>query len=288
MSDIVSYLMPWEFSPTVLISTLLVLGSYTRGLSALRRAGMGPGVWRPLTFLCGLLLVYGSLQSRFDYLSQHMFWVHRLQHLILHHLGPVLLILSFPGEVIQRGLPLVFRERILHPLMRLRWIDGIFRFVQHPLVAPLLFVGLIYLWLIPTVHFTAMLDADRYRLMNWSMVVDGLLFWWLMLTPSRLQRATAISYPRRLVILSVVTLLQILLGAHIALHKSELYGVYAICGRAWAISPLEDQELGGLITWIPPAMMSGFAILVVLHHILQSSDEPRLAVRGLAHDAPAP
>lgn len=47
--------------------------------------------------------------------------------------------------------------------------------------------------------------------------------------------------------------------------------MYAICGRAWALSPLVDQEFGGLLTWIPAAMMSGFGVLVVLHHILHAS-----------------
>lgn len=281
-----SYLLPWEFSPAVLLTCLLILGSYVRGVYALRRRGKSPGLCQPIAFALGIALIYASLQTRFDYVSQHMFWVHRLQHLILHHVAPIILVLAAPGEIIVLGLPQTLRDRVMYPFVHLSWVGRLFRLLQHPLIAPLLFVGLIYFWLIPSVHFTAMLDANRYRLMNWSMVIDGLLFWWLMLTPSHLQQSTAISYPRRLVILSVVTLLQILLGAHIALHKTELYRVYAVCGRAWAISPLADQQLGGLLTWIPPAMMSGLAILVVLHRILHSSDRPEFAPQALTRGVP--
>ncbi|MGH8148676.1 MAG: cytochrome c oxidase assembly protein, partial [Steroidobacteraceae bacterium] len=142
------------------------------------------------------------------------------------------------------------------------------RIVQHPVVAPLVFVGLIYFWLTPSVHFAAMLDIDRYRAMNWGMAVDGILFWWLMLAPRRLQGPAAIGYPMRILIVFLVTLPQIVIGAYISLHGSLLYDVYAICGRAWAVSPLTDQEVGGLLTWIPAAMMSAIAVLIILRRLL--------------------
>jgi len=68
-------------------------------------------------------------------------------------------------------------------------------------------------------------------------------------------------------------ILQILPGAYIAMHHSMLYDVYDICGRAWAIDPLTDQEIGGLLTWIPAAMMSVVASLVVLSYILHDKQD---------------
>ncbi|HMA32423.1 MAG TPA: cytochrome c oxidase assembly protein [Casimicrobiaceae bacterium] len=65
-----------------------------------------------------------------------------------------------------------------HPLTR-----GAYRFLQNPVVAPVLFVGLIYLWLTPAVHFDVMLSDRYYAVMNWSMLLDGLLFWSLVLDP---------------------------------------------------------------------------------------------------------
>jgi len=58
--------------------------------------------------------------------------------------------------------------------------------------------------------------------------------------------------------------LQIVVGAYIALSKHVLYDVYSVCGRAWPISPLTDQTIGGLTTWIPAAMMSVVGILLVI------------------------
>jgi putative membrane protein len=291
MVSVARWLLPWEFSPTAFTVCAISLGLYLRGVAILGRRGESPGAWRQVAFFTGLGLEYAALQTYFDYLSQHMFWVHRLQHLILHHVAPVLLVLAAPGHAMSLALPRGLRERLLEPLARhaaLRWP---LRLLQSPLVATLLFVGLIYYWLTPTVHFAAMLDVHRYLLMNWSMAVDGLLFWWLMLAPRAAQGQFAVGYGLRILILCVSALLQIFLGAYLTLHQAVLFDVYGLCGRAWAVTAAVDQQLGGLLTWIPPAMMSGAGVLIVLRHALRDSElaRPRaIAPIGYAPDAAAP
>jgi putative membrane protein len=212
------------------------------------------------------------MQTYFDFLSQHMFWVHRLQHLVLHHIAPFLLALATPSRVLTSGVPPAWRARGVRLLSPLRRLKRLVVWIQGPVFAPLLFVGLIYGWLIPHVHFMAMLDANLYRIMNWSMLIDGIFFWWLMLTPRHLQGIAPMGYPVRILLLVIVTLLQIFLGAHIFLHRTLLFDVYGICGRAWAISPLVDQQIGGLLTWVPPAMMCGVALLLVLRLLLHDQE----------------
>lgn len=272
MGAFVQYLLPWDFSPTVFSVCLLFTALYVRGATALRQRGTPPGAWRSIAFFTGILLNYIALQTYFDYLSQHMFWVHRLQHLALHHIAPVLLVAAGPGPALRDGLPRWVRAWVLEPLGRQVVVREFVRAVQNPTIALLLFVGLIYYWLTPSVHFAAMLDANRYLLMNWSMAVDGILFWWLMLASRGRQGQLAVGYGIRILILCVAALLQILLGAYITLHNTVLFDVYGLCGRAWAVTPLVDQELGGLLTWIPPAMMSGLGVIVVLHLALHDSE----------------
>jgi putative membrane protein len=289
MRSILLYLAPWEASPTVILVCLVSALLYVRGLGALGRQGARAGFWQPCAFFVGLALDYIVLQTYYDYLAQHMFWVHRLQHLVLHHLAPVLLVLAAPGRAMWAGVPRSWRERAAR-LCRERRVFGavaalgarLLRVVQHPVIAAFVFVGLIFFWLTPEVHFGAMLDADRYRIMNWSMAVDGLLFWWLMLAPRSAQGSVAVGYPLRILIVCLVALPQILLGAYIALHATVMFDVYAICGRAWATSPLTDQELGGLLTWIPAAMMSGVAMLVILRRLLlEEAARPRATAPAL-------
>jgi putative membrane protein len=282
MPSILTMLSPWEFSPTVLVCSVGAGALFWRGIIARRRAGLSTGFWRTASFFIGLVLIYVALQTYVDYLSQHMFWVHRLQHLVLHHLGPLLIVLAVPHEVMAYGLPASLRKRRLVPLWHSAPVRILYGVVQNPIISSVLFVGLIYFWLRPDVHFDAMLSLPLYKLMNWSMAVDGLLFWWLMVDPRPPLAHRTPRFPVRIVMLWAVMLPQIFIGAHIALSKSVLYNVYSVCGRAWPISPLADQALGGLTTWIPAAMMSVIGILLVLRLWMRDS-----ARRGAA-DIAAP
>ena len=274
------YLLPWQFYPSVFLACIIVVWLYARGLAALRRNGTRVGLGRAFTFFLGVALNYAVLQTYVDFLAQHMFWIHRLQHLILHHIGPVLMVLAAPEPVLRAGTPARVAQWLGSvPQWIRRPVRALFRFLQNPIVAPTLFVGLIFFWLTPAIHFTAMLDARRYLLMNWSMLIDGILFWWLMLAPRQAQGSAAIGYGTRIVILFIIAVPQMLLGAFIALHSTPLYSIYAVCGRAWDISPITDQQYGGLLTWIPAAMMSVVGVLVVLHHILHDPDATAAAAR---------
>jgi len=260
----ITLLLPWQLSPTVLVAFTAAAALFWRGLRRRRQAGLTTSAGRTLSFYVGLVLCYGVMHTYFDYLAQYMFWVHRLQHLVLHHVGAFLIMLAVPHEVMRWGLPASLRDRILLPLWTSWPVRVPYRIVQNPIVSPLLFVGLIYFWLTPAVHFDAMLSASRYQLMNWSMLIDGLLFWWLILDPRPPHEHGSLGYAARVAMLWAIMLPQIAIGAHIALSKSELFDVYSVCGRAWPLSPLVDQQIGGLVTWIPAAMMSVLAILVVL------------------------
>jgi putative membrane protein len=146
----------------------------------------------------------------------------------------------------------------------------------HPVVAVTLFVGLIYFWLLSPIHFKAMLDWRLYRVMNWSMVLDGLLFWWLVLDP-RPAPPARLAPGRRILLVIAAIPPQILLGAYIFFTPHELYPIYSICGRAFTwISPMRDQQVGGLLLWIPGSMMSVIGALIALRHWLRLSARSRL------------
>jgi len=270
MNSVFSYLLPWEFSPLVLLSVLGAAILFGLGLLHRRRAGVRTGFWRPLSFYLGLLMIYAVMQTYVDYLSQHMFWIHRLQHLVLHHLAPFLVVLAYPHEVLGRGLPQSWREWMMS-IWRSLPVRFTYGFLQHPIVSPVLFVGVIYFWLMPSIHFDAMLSSSLYQVMNWSMLLDGLLFWWLILDYRETGDYRTWRYPVRIFNLFFVMIVQILIGAHIALSNKVLYDVYSVCGRAWPISPITDQEIGGLTTWIPAAMMSVIGILLVIRLWMRQS-----------------
>lgn len=252
---------PWDFSPLIYLAVAFTLYWFWRGLT-LSSSEMRPPIWRRIAFLLGLSLIYIVLQTRFEYWSQHMFFLNRIQHVVMHHLGPLLIALGWPGAMIARGMPHWSRQWVAS-----RPVIAVMHVLQQPALAVFLFVGLFYFWLIPAVHFRAMLDGNIYPLMNWSMVLDGILFWCLVLDP-RPKPPARISYGMRAALAFGVMFPQILLGAVISFSPSDLYPYYDLCGRLFpSISALDDQQIGGIISWIPPGMMSVIGVMLVLNFL---------------------
>lgn len=272
----VDLLLPYHFYPEVVAFCALAAGVYAVGLRRMVQAGERPGIGAAIAWFAGVVLTYAVMHTHLDYLSQYMFWVHRGQHLVLHHLAPFLMVLGAPHRVLPYAFAPAPRERLArllrHPVIR--WP---YRTVQHPVIAPVLFIGLIFFWLDAEIHFDAMLSIDLYRVMNASMVIDGLLFWWLIVDP-RGRQAGGLGFGVRILLLWAIMIPQIILGAHIGLADGVLYDVYAVCGRAWPLEPLTDQQIGGLITWIPAAMMSVIGALVVFRLWLLESVQTAPAV----------
>ncbi|HEY3919576.1 MAG TPA: cytochrome c oxidase assembly protein, partial [Stellaceae bacterium] len=245
---------------------VLALGWFCRGY-LLSPPEIRPPVWRVAAFLAGIAVIYGVLQTHFDYLAQHMFFLNRAQHVVMHHLGPFLIALGWVGGTIKRGMPGWARRMIEH-----RSLAVALRFLQRPLIAAVLFEGLFAFWLIPPIQFHAMLDPRLYALMNWSMVLDGVLFWCLVLDPREAPPAR-IGFGLRAALAFFVMFPQIVIGAIITFSARDLYPFYDLCGRLYpTISALADQRIGGILCWIPPAMMSVVALLLVLNALRRAEE----------------
>jgi putative membrane protein len=252
---------PWDFSWTQFLAAVLALGWYARGV-ALADAGAAPNVWRQASFVLGVVSIYAVLLTHFEYMAQHMFFLNRLQHMVMHHVGPFLVALSWPGETLYRGMPAPLRRVFDHRALR-----RVMRIVQQPALAGVLFAGLICLWLVPAVHFRAMIDHRLYDVMNWSMVIDGLLFWFLVLDP-RPAPAARTSFAVRMIVTVAVMFPQIIAGSALTFSTRTLYSYYDLCGRLYpSLGALVDQHLGGAIVWIPSAMMSSIAFMLILNNI---------------------
>jgi putative membrane protein len=273
-ADLPAFL-PWDFIWTDYLCIAFPLAWYLRGLW-LTPAGNRPHVLRRVAFLTGVALIYAVTQTRFVYFAQHMFFLNRIQQLGMHHIGPVLVALGWPGETIARGMP-----QFMHRLIRMRWLQAVLRVVQQPLVAGAVFVGLLALWLIPAVHLPAMISPVLYDTMNLSMVIDGLLFWFLILDPRPTPEA-AHSYATRLITVILVCFPEMLIGALLSFTTTSIYAYYDLCGRLLpSIGALEDQHIGGIVIWIPGSLISSAAFMIIMVHLRMQEDK---AVGGIHHD----
>jgi putative membrane protein len=265
-ASVLPFWTPWEFSWIEFLSAWLAVWWYARGLGLTAPAEQ-PSRLRSIGFFAGVLLTYAVLETRFEYLAEHQFFFNRIQHVVMHHAGPFLIALSWPGATLLRGMPAWARRIVLHPAL-----TGIVHVLQQPVLAAVLFSGSFFFWLIPSIHFRAMIDPDLFALMNWTMVGDGILFWCLVLDPRPSPPARA-SFAARAALSVLVMFPQIILGAMVTFSPHDLYPYYDLCGRIYpALGAHYDQTVGGLIIWIPPAMMSVLALLLVLNALRRSEE----------------
>jgi putative membrane protein len=262
--------MPWEFSWVEFLVTALALAWFFTGLRVLPKAQRPPR-WRSICFVAGVASIYIVLQTHVDYYAQHMFFVHRWAHFVLHHAGAFLIAMGASGPVIYAGMP-----DFLKPVIDSKPVRATMNFLQHPAIAPVLFVGLLYFWLIPSIHTTVMLDRSLYDFMNWTMTINGIMFWSLVLDARRKPPARLSPLIRGLMIL-LIELPQMVLGAILSLSMTDYYPVYKICGRALDFSALSDQHYGGLIIWLPGTLTSFAAMIIVLVNMRLNEEEDERA-----------
>lgn len=267
--ELIAWLVPWEFSPTVVLAFIVAAVLFVRGQRRHRVT-----VARQVFFWAGMVLLYLSLHTRVDYYAERMFFIHRLQHLVLHHLGPLLLMAGFPGSAMRAGLPLAWRTALRRFLSTPvgRGVEGV---LTHKILIPTVFVLMVLVWLVPTVQFYSMLDVRLYRLMNWSVVITGILYWNLIL--DRRPAPPAAMTPGGRVISPILTMApQMVAGAIIAFTERDLYPLFELCGRAIAMSAETDQTIGGLTMWIPAALVEVIGLLVALGTLMRLSGKGRL------------
>ncbi len=279
--DWISWLNPWEFSPTFLICFVLAGWLFVRG-QRVRKVSVA----RKALFWSGMVLLYLSMHTVLDYYAERMFFMHRIQHLVLHHMGPLVLMAAYPGSVMRAGLPLAWRVR-LNQFNRTAFGKAVIAVLTNPIFVPALFVFLVLIWLIPSVQFYSMLDWRLYRIMNWSVVISGFMYWNLIL--DRRPCPPAAMSPGGRVISPIVTMApQMVAGAIIAFTERDLYPLFDLCGRAMPMSAQTDQSIGGITMWVPAAMTEVVGLLIALRNLMRLSASGRWGVKPRGSDTAKP
>jgi putative membrane protein len=270
MTELLKWLVPWEFSWSFLGIFIATCVLYVRGC---RRLRVGRG--RQLAFWIGMAVIYLGLHTYLDFYAEHEFFVHRIQQLLLHHLAPLLIVAAYPGTVLRAGLPFAWRTRALRPLLHSRPWRIAAGVLLNPLLASVLFVVFVLIWLIPAAQTLAMLDWRVYRFMNWSMLASGFAYWWLVLDhrprpPGRMTTGLRVLSP------AITMTPQILAGAIVTFSKADLYPIFEICGRAFTFNVMTGQLIGGVIIWVPAALVESAGALLALRNWLRLSRNGRL------------
>jgi putative membrane protein len=251
----------WSFEPAAVAGLLLTGWLYLRGVRSLwRSAGRGRGVqlWEASSFAAGWLLLVLALISPLHRLGGVLFSAHMTQHELLMALSAPLLVLGRPVVAWLWAVPLD-RRKILGAWAAAAPVQTTWQFLTRPLVAWILHGTAIWVWHAPALYQQTLNNEGVHTLQHLSFLGTGLLFWWALLRgrEGRLGRPVAVLY------LFTTAVHTSLLGALLTFSSRLWYPLYASNTAAWGLTPLEDQQLAGVIMWVPAGLAYMVAALAI-------------------------
>jgi cytochrome c oxidase assembly factor CtaG len=269
----ISTLSAWTFEPSTVLAAAVPSLIYALGLrEMIRRGRLGQRVkpYHAALFYLGILLLILALMSPLDTLDGRSFAVHMTQHLLLLEVAPLILLLGNPVPVMLMGLPRPFVRRLTRWVVRTPAVSGAVHFLTQPVVVWLAYCGIMLVWHLPPVYDATLTYPGLHLAEHALFFLSGLLFWWVVVEP--LPGPTRLHAGVRLVYVFAITLPMGLLASLLTLTNGLWYPYYATIPPILSFSPIADQQLGGLIMWLPGSVLY-LTVDVVLFFRMFDEDE---------------
>jgi putative membrane protein len=240
-------LAPWRPDPLVVAGLVAAALGYARGWRARPVSRR-----RALAFGGGMTVLAVALLSPLETLAHELFAAHMAQHMLLIMAAAPLLAAAAPGLVVVRALP----PAALRTLARAR-SSRAGRALRHLLTRPLPVLGMhvvaLWAWHLPGPYQAALASVPLHAAEHASYLGTAWLFWSLVLGADAHGRSGRRALGRGPAVLYVfVTALQAgALGAVLTFARVALYPAQALGTAAWGLTPLQDQQLAGMLMWVP-------------------------------------
>ncbi len=238
----------WGGEPSVLIGCTALVAGYVA--MTRRRPSRQAGY-----FFAGVFVLLFAQCSPLDALGDtYLFSAHMIQHLLLLLIVPPLLVLGIPAWLAERWLA----------VPRVRRAE---RLARQPAIAWSLGIGAMSIWHAPTLYTATLAHADIHIFEHLCFLATGVIFWWPVapLPTSRYAPLSAMLYLFTAAIAGSVLGIMLTFappGLYPAyLHPVDTRGFLLLIRDGWGVSPAVDQQLGGLIMWVPGGLVYLSAII---------------------------
>ncbi len=262
-----SALASWRLDWGILVPLLVLAVLYDRGWRVLHREQ--PHRYPSFRWWCffgGLAALLIAILSPLDAFASLLLQVHMVQHLLLLMVAPPLLLLGQPVLPLVRSVPARFVRAAFGPFLHSTGLRKLAAFFVHPVVAWLLFNGMVIGWHLPRFYDLGLRDRSWHEFEHACFLTTALLFWWPIIEvwPSRRQ------WPRALMIpyLLLADFVNTGLSAFLAFSGGVLFHTYQTGPRLWGISPADDQVTAGVIMWVPGSLAYLLPAVVIAMHLL--------------------
>jgi cytochrome c oxidase assembly factor CtaG len=253
----------WSFEPWAVIPLALSLLLYLCGFARLlRRADNSASAVRrnAMLFILGWLVLAGATMSPLHEGGERSFTLHMIEHELIMLVAAPLIVLSRPLGTMIWSIPGGARSG-LSTWARRGMLYWLWRHATTPVTATVVQILVIWLWHAPALFELALRHDGWHIVQHICFLLSALLFWWAMLF-GRVGRA---GYGVAAMCLFITSLAGGALGALMTFAVSPWYADYAAMGMGLlGLTPEEDQQLAGLLMWIPGGMIHAGAALVML------------------------
>lgn len=268
---------PWTFDPWITVP--LALGGLVHVVGSVRlatRSGRGRSrlVRRGAVFWLGWAILAFALVSPLHAGGERSFLLHMVEHEILMLVATPLVILGEPLAVMLWAFPSAVR-RGLGRLGAVIGSSGIWRAMSGPIGATTIQAAALWIWHAPAL-FNLALEHDEFHIaQHASFIVSALLFWNAMLGRRGARGGRMGDAAIAALCLFLTSLVGGALGALMAVSESPWYANYARMGAMpFGLSPAEDQQLAGLVMWVPGGMIHALTALLVVATLLRARKGP--------------
>jgi putative membrane protein len=196
-----------------------------------------------------------------------LFSAHMVQHLMLMLIAAPLLVAGAPVLAALWALPRPWRRKIGRWWRRSPRVRTAVAWITTPLVVWLMQLAAMWVWHSPGLYQAALRSERVHSLEHLSLLVAALLFWWLVMQPVGQRR---MSYPATMVFIATTLMQTGALGALLSFSQRPWYPAHAAGAAAWHLTPLADQQLAGVIMWVPMDLIYLAAAAVVFMRWLEA------------------
>lgn len=260
----------WSFEPLVVISLVLSAGLFAIGLKRLLRESprkRSTRIWEAVCFGGGWLALMVALVSPLHAWGRVLFSAHMSQHEVLMLVAAPLLVLGRPLVVFLWAFPVNWSRR-LGNIGKVGWVQGTWHLLTIPFVAWLVHAIALWIWHVPVLFDAVLQNEWVHTLQHLSFLISALLFWWALIHGPQ----GAMGYGAAVFYLFTTSIHSGALGALLTIAGTVWYPSYIGLTSSWGLTPLEDQQLGGLIMWIPAGLVYVIAGLALFAGWLREAD----------------
>jgi len=256
---------PWIIAPLLIIALLHAIGSYRLRE---RAAGGRPRLdRRVMLFAAGWLVLAASLVSPLHKGGERSFTLHMIEHELIMAVAAALLVIARPGVAMLWALPHSARRRLGEVVRRA--CTRAWGLLTDPIVATSMQGVVLWIWHMPALFDRALEHEAWHVAQHVSFLASSLIFWWAM----AYGRSARSGYGVSCLCLFATSMIESVLGALMSFSASPWYALYAQMGPTpYGLTPLQDQQLAGLLMWIPGGLVHAAAALLFLRAWLEASE----------------